>query len=177
MVFNMFIRKAELADASKLAEIHILAWQAAYIGQMPKDFLAGLNIEKRTLDWQGWISEPGLGTTIVVEDLGEPKGFCVFGPTRDKDLSIDNAGEILVLNVHPIYWRYGYGKCLCDSVLNEAKNRNWNTLTLWMLKENSRANSFYKSLGFERDGAERIESIAEGATIEEIRYCKQWSNE
>ncbi len=82
-----------------------------------------------------------------------------------------------MLNVHPIYWRYGYGKCLCDSVLNEAKNRNWNTLTLWMLKENSRANSFYKSLGFERDGAERIESITEGATIEEIRYCKQWSNE
>jgi len=166
----MFIRKAELSDVSKIAEIHVLAWQTAYIGHMPKDFLAGLSIEKRIIEWQVWINEPGPGTTIVVEDFDEPKGFCVFGPTRDNDLSVESVGEILALNVHPTYWRHGYGKCLCDSVLNEAKNRNWNSLTLWMLKENNRANSFYKSLGFERDGAERIESIAEGATIKEVRY-------
>lgn len=171
----MFIRKADLSDVRKLAEIHILAWRAAYAGPMPKKFLANLSIEKRITDWQAWISEPGPGTTIVIEDSEGLKGFCVFGPTRDKDLLSANVGEILALNIHPTFWRHGYGQFLCNSVLGETNKRQWTSLTLWVLKSNRRAKLFYKSLGFESDGANRIETITEGATVEEVRFCKKSS--
>ncbi|NOZ54762.1 MAG: GNAT family N-acetyltransferase [Gammaproteobacteria bacterium] len=168
----MVIRQAILHDIVRLAEIHVLAWQAAYVGHMPIEFLNNLSIEKRTSDWHGWLSKPGQGTTIVVEDFEGVIGFCVFGPTRDNDALPEQVGEILALNVHPKFWRYGYGKLLCEAVLNAASQRAWKLLTLWTLRSNERAKLFYQSLGFKCDGAERIDSSEKGVLFEEIRYCK-----
>ncbi len=44
------IRPATFEDASRLAEIHIASWQAAYADLLPADFLDGLSeeLEKRT---------------------------------------------------------------------------------------------------------------------------------
>ncbi len=168
----MFIRKAKLNDISKLAEIHVLAWQTAYAEIMSPEFLNSLSIEERTSDWQGWINEPGPGTTIVIENSAELTGFCVFGPSRDDDVSLEKVGEILALNVHPKFWRCGHGKILCKTAMNEARQRRWESLTLWVLKSNERARLFYQSLGFKLDGAERNDTSGEGGTLKEIRYGK-----
>ncbi len=37
------IRAAEPADAAALGRVHVRAWQAAYPGVMPDDFLDGLD--------------------------------------------------------------------------------------------------------------------------------------
>jgi len=164
------IRKATLSDISQLVVIHVTAWQTAYAGHMPDNYLSALSVEKRTRDWESWIKEPGPGTTIVIETDDNIKGFCVFGPTRDDNISDCNTGEILALNVHPNFWRCGYGKILCDSVLSKLNELNWDTLTLWALKSNKRAQLFYLSLGFKLDGANRIEPLTDEATVEEVRY-------
>jgi len=170
----MLIRSADISDVSKLAEIHIMAWRVAYAGLMSKSYLANLNLEKRTSDWQGWISKPGPGTTLVIEDSDEIRGFCVFGPTRDNDLTTDKIGEILALNVHPDLWRCGYGKLLCEWVIDEGQSREWESMTLWTLKSNERAKLFYESFGFKSDGSERSETLEEckSELIEEVRYSK-----
>jgi len=31
-------------------------------------------------------------------------GFCVYDPARDHDLSHENSGELVALNISPDYW-------------------------------------------------------------------------
>ncbi len=171
-VVYMFIRKAILDDVSKLAEIHVSAWQAAYAGYLPVAYLNSLSIDKRLSDWTAWLSDPGPGTTIVVENSKNVVGFCVFGPARDNDKISEQVGEILALNIHPKFWRCGYGEFLCKEVLNTAQQREWTSLILWALKSNERAKLFYQSLGFKSDGFERTDLIDRGVSFEEIRYSK-----
>lgn len=172
---DVVIRAATLQDAAALAEIHVSAWRAAYRGHMPDAVLDGLSVEKRTSDWQQWLSEPGQGTTLVAEDGAELRAFCVFGPSRDDDAREQPIGEILAINVHPEFWRHGYGATLCEAVLLAAQQRQWVALTLWMLKSNRRADLFYRSLGFTPDGEERLDTHTAGATINEERYRRKFS--
>ena len=39
------IRQAEVADGPRIAQIHIAAWQEAYEGLLPDDYLSGLDGE------------------------------------------------------------------------------------------------------------------------------------
>lgn len=168
----MFIRRATLDDVPKLAEIHVLAWQAAYADYLPVAYLHSLNIDKRLSDWNAWLSDPGPGTTIVVENSKKVVGFCVFGPARDNSEISKQVGEILALNIHPKFWRCGYGGFLCKEVLNKAQQHEWTSLILWVLKSNEHAKLFYQSLGFKSDGFERIDLVDEGVSFEEIQYSK-----
>lgn len=169
----MVIRKATQVDAPALAEIHVSAWRTAYSGHMPNSVLDSLSIEKRIVDWQQWLSQPGLVTTLVVEIEGKLVAFCVFGPSRDEDKKERSVCEILALNVHPRLWRRGYGKTLCEAVLLMAQQAQWKTITLWVLKANERARLFYQTIGFSPDGAERLDSDLEGVTLHEVRYGKE----
>lgn len=169
---DVVIRTATLEDAAALAEIHVSAWRAAYRGHMPDSVLDSLSVEQRTADWQQWLKQPGPGTTLVVESDAELCAFCVFGPSRDDDAQEQPVGEILALNVHPKFWRRGYGADLCQAVLLAARQRPWKTLTLWMLKSNQRAQLFYQALGFTPDGMERLDSDIAGVMIDEVRYSK-----
>jgi len=38
---------AAVADAAAIGRVHVLAWQAAYPGLMPQDYLDGLDINQR----------------------------------------------------------------------------------------------------------------------------------
>ena len=168
----MHIREATQNDIRELAEIHVTAWRTAYSGIMPKEVLDNISIEQRTADWQRWLSESGPGMTLVVETSEGVVAFCVFGPSRDKDLTGDNTGEILALNVHPRFWRRGYGKSLCQAVVCEAQRCQWKTMTLWVLRSNERARLFYRALGYSPDGAERFDSDLTGVRLDELRYGK-----
>lgn len=169
---TILIRVAETSDIPQLASIHVLAWNAAYSGAMPDEVLDELNVERRTQDWQGWLANPGPGTTFVIEQDGVVVGFSVFGPTRDEDVEDQLVGEILAINIHPDYWGKGLGKHLCLSILEVARQRQWCRLTLWTLVSNERAHSFYQSLGFERDGCKRENEALTGCVLSEVRYQK-----
>lgn len=166
-------RQAILDDAPALAKIHVLAWRAAYGGIMAQDILAKFDIAKRTEDWQRRLSEPGPGMTLVAEGNKGLAAFCVLGPAQDTDLADQPTGEILALNVHPEMWRQGYGSALCRAVLTEARLRHWRAITLWALRDNQRARSFYDTLGFTPDGAERVNSELIGIGLEELRYRRE----
>lgn len=168
----MVIREATQNDVPALAEIHVSAWRSAYAGHMPNAVLDDLSVEKRIADWQQWLNEPGPGTTLVVETDKKLVAFCVYGPSRDDDAEGKSIGEILALNVHPEFWRCGYGKALCAAVLREAQRRQWKMVTLWMLRSNERARLFYQSLGFSPDGAERSDHGLVGVKLDEVRYGK-----
>jgi len=166
----MLIREAELADAPQLAQLHIKAWQIAYAGDMPDDYLLALNTEDRTRDWEAWIKVPSAKTTIVIERNRAVTGFCVFGPFQEVRSRDRKIGEIIALNVHPEFWRCGYGRALCNTTFSKAKERQWNSLLLWTLKSNERAKAFYLSLGFRRDAMERQVAVTDTFSVQEEKY-------
>jgi hypothetical protein len=43
----MQVRKANIADAKRIAQIHVETWRAAYRGQMPDAILNALDVNRR----------------------------------------------------------------------------------------------------------------------------------
>jgi RimJ/RimL family protein N-acetyltransferase len=168
----MTIRLATPEDASGIAEVHVAAWRAAYKGHMLDDFLNNLTVEQKATVWKRALQEPSPGTTVVWEQEQRVVGFCVYGPSRDEDAPINTTGELVAINFHPLYWRQGLGTVMCRHVLVEGEKRNWQSLTLWVLKQNLPARRFYERLGFLLDGTEKCDTKLIGAPLNEVRYRK-----
>lgn len=168
----MTIRLAIPEDARSIAEVHVAAWRKAYKGLMPDDFLGSLTLEQSAVTWKQALREPSPGTTLVWEQCQRIVGFCVYGPSRDDDATITSTGELVAINLHPLYWRRGFGTMMCQYVLAEAAKRNWQSLTLWVLKRNVSAHHFYARLGFRLDGTEKSCSKLIGVPLQEVRYRK-----
>jgi RimJ/RimL family protein N-acetyltransferase len=169
----MPIRLATAQDANHIAKIQIASWRSAYASIMPATFLNQLNIEQCTGIWHKALSEPSLGITAVsLDELGEPVGVCVYGPSRDKDAQGKSIGELVALNIVPTEWRAGHGSALCHAVLQHAQSHSWRAVTLWVLSGNTRARNFYETFGFAPDGAEKKDTKLVGSVLHEVRYRK-----
>jgi len=169
----MNIRNAIKDDAACIARIQIEAWRSAYDGIMQITYLNSLSMTMRTKQWHEVLVNNGIGINLVIEHNNIVTGFCIYGPARDKDLSGLYAGELVALNILPSYWGMGLGSRLVKHVIKLAGSNGWESLYLWVIKENIRARKFYESMGFEIEGGERINSKLTGCKLHEIRYVKQ----
>ena len=104
---------------------------------------------------------------LLVEERGELLGYVACGASRDADAD-GQIGEVLTLFVAPSSWRRGAGRALLRAAIHDLRGRGYGAATVWSFADNVRANSFYESQGFERDGAERREPA--WAEILERRY-------
>ena len=57
--------------------------------------------------------------------------------------------------VAPSAWRRGVGGALMAAALETLRGRGFAEASLWSFADNDRANAFYESDGFTRDGAEK----------------------
>jgi GNAT superfamily N-acetyltransferase len=99
------------------------------------------------------------GLTVVAEnEAGEISGFCtVVFPSRDDDA--DNLTcEVAALYVEPGRWRWGIGRALMRTTLDQATGQGYEAVTLWLPGQNDGARRFFESFGFKPD-----EVIADGA--------------
>src|SRR5262245_12243764 len=77
------IRRAELADAEGIAQVHVDSWRTTYQGSMPDELLANLSVEERTEMWRRWLSNPDSPSFFyVAETDGQVIGFAAGGPER-----------------------------------------------------------------------------------------------
>jgi len=157
------VRQAERGDAWALAEVHTSAWLAAYRGLMSDEFLDGISIEKWAARWTENLNRDELPPVRVAMRDGAIAGFCtVATPSRDEDTG-DEFAEVVALNVSPDAWRSGVGTALMTDVLDRFRRDGWKVASLWVVDGNDRAQSFYRRLGFEFDGAS-ITDPEDGAT-------------
>lgn len=169
----MRLRRAGADDAQAIVRLQVAAWRAAYTGLMPQDFLDGMDEPRRLQSWRRALSTIGPQVITVAEDaFGIIVGFCVCGPSRDADAD-GSTGEIIALNVLPEAWRRGIGRTLCNDVIALAPVHRWRTLTLWTLRENARARSAYRRLGFAPDGARKVDTMLTGAPLVQLRYRRE----
>lgn len=165
------IRPAALDDASRLAEIHITSWQAAYADVLPAEFLDGLSTElgARTEQWQDWLStESPQRSVLVVADGDDIVGFAHHGPSGDKDLKATEVGELYSMYLDPQRYRQGWGSELMTAVFDELRAGGFAGASLWVMTANTAARTFYERAGWEADGAKTDHCL--GITIPAVRY-------
>jgi len=162
------VRPASPRDAKTIAEIHVVAWQAAYAHLMPDDFLKKVTLEKRLAYWREAIefSEPQL---LVATEDDKIIGFVGFDRSRDKGTR-STIGEIWALYVAPAHWGQGAGLALWDGAREGLKEEGCTQVTLWVLLGNERALGFFEhAAGFKRE-MPSLKTVAFGsARLEEIR--------
>jgi RimJ/RimL family protein N-acetyltransferase len=163
------VRTARIPDASAMGRVHARAWQAAYRGQMPDDYLDGLRAEDRAAHWERTLRRDDLqGTILVVERDGEVIGFAAVGPSPDPE----GAGELFAINLDPDHWGTGAGRALLGEAQAELGRLGFGETVLWVLTGNARARRFYEIAGWVADGSERSSEVF-GVTVPEVRYRRR----
>jgi GNAT superfamily N-acetyltransferase len=116
--------------------------------------------------WYALIEDPAVSMLLAEED-GELLGFSTSGESRDDDANA-SVGEIRSFFVAAGRWGQGVGRALMAAVLDSLRERGFTEATVWSFAANERANRFYESAGFRRDGAEKTEEA--WAHVPEVRF-------
>lgn len=169
------VRGARVDDAEALARAHVLAWQVGYRGMMPQDYLDGIDLDERIVQWRRWVADDRfVRTRLVVADVvGAVAGFAIHGPERVPDGdAASGAGELYALNVHPDHWGGGVGSVLLTHVHAALADAGHREAVLWVLPQNERARRFYARHEWAPDGAAKRDTI-QGVTVDEVRYRRR----
>ncbi len=166
----VLIEPATLADARRVAEIHVQAWQAAYVGIVPDDHLASLSVDKREAMWREAIDKK-VPELLLARIDGAVAGWVAFAASRDKD-AVAGSGEIWALYVDPASWALGIGRALLQHARERLNERGFGRISLWVLAANARAIRVYKAAGFAPDPDSAQQFELGGRQVQEIRYVQ-----
>jgi len=165
------IRRAALADAAALAQVHETTWRETYSGLMSEQMLDALTADARAEAWKRILSgEIGyLATTYVAERAGDLVAFGSCGEQRHKEFAAAGyEGEIAAVYVLKTDQRQGLGKLLMTSMMRDLADRGVARFTLWVPRENIPARSLYEQLGGKLIGQRR--DAREQGVLAEVAY-------
>ncbi|MDP3823746.1 MAG: GNAT family N-acetyltransferase [Burkholderiales bacterium] len=165
----MLIEPATLADARRVAQVHVQAWRAAYVGIVPDAYLASLSVDKRETMWREAI-EKQLPELLLARVDSDVAGWVAFDASRDKDAA-PGSGEIWALYVDPAHWAGGIGRALLQRARARLNERGFGRVSLWVLAENTRALRFYGAAGFTLDAGSGLQFELGGRKVQELRYA------
>ena len=117
--------------------LHVRAWQSAYRGVMPDEFLDGLQADERISMWRGILSEADRSPLFVAAVAPEVVGFAVFGAERPSTAT-PLCGELYAMNIDPDYWGRGIGRVLLQCVTEALTSAGYEEAVLWVVPENNR---------------------------------------
>ena len=80
----MSVRKARLADARAIAEVHVASWQGAYRGMIPDALLDNLSVDRREVFWKTTLADEDHHNVLAYVQAGMVVGFANFGHSRDE---------------------------------------------------------------------------------------------
>ncbi len=163
----MLLRPAEPADALAVARVHVRAWQQAYRGLLPDDYLDQLRPEERAQKYD--FANPNLRApqTIVAVDRNIIQGFATTAPSREPDLP--HHGELTALYVDPDSWGQGIGVALVSLARARLCSLGFRKAYLWVVVGNLRAERFYQTDLWSPDGLRRTD-IVWNIPVDVLRY-------
>lgn len=171
-VEGLVIRDAAAADATAMGLLHVRAWQSAYRGVMPDEYLDGLVAQDRVEMWHSRLSRSVLHPLLVAVVHDAVVGFAAFGAAQEPTAAA-SCGELYAMNLDPDHWGRGIGRVLLRSVTDRLISMGHEEAVLWVVPENERARALYDSEGWVPDGGISTEEIL-GVTVTDIRYRKRW---
>jgi GNAT superfamily N-acetyltransferase len=135
---NFRFRKANIQDSPGLAYVHVHSWRTTYKGIVSENYLQSLSIEEREQKWVQILS--GTHHTYVCElDDGKIIGFVSFG----KERSGEYEGELYAIYLLEEYQGKGIGKELLKIAATRLKEQGYNSMWIWVLKENPSKHFYY----------------------------------
>jgi GNAT superfamily N-acetyltransferase len=160
-----------------MGRLHVRAWQRAYRGIMPDEYLDGLQPDERIAMWRDRIPRTDLPPLLVAVLAGEVAGFAAFGAERSITDPTDptgptGCGELYAMNLDPPHWGKGIGRALLRQATDALRALNFHEAVLWVIPENTRAVKLYESEGWVADGAVSTEEIL-GVVVTDVRYRTQ----
>jgi len=162
------IRWATPKDWGTLGFVHSESYRSAYEGIMPDDYLNKITVEHRQNYFQIALNEGSEKIALITVD-DKPVGCLTIGKCRDTDTD-DTCGEIRAIYLLREHWGKGLGKLLLQWGTDRLQELGFRKVSLWVLKENKNARSFYENLGFKHDGTEQV--IIRGIELVQVRYRK-----
>lgn len=165
---RFLIRPALPDDATAIGVVHVRAWQAAYRGVMPDEYLDSLSTDQRAAMWRDRIAREDLPPLLVAETEGVVVGFAAYGRERPSPEQT-GAGELGAINLDPDHWGKGIGRSLFREVMVALRPLGYREAILWVVPENMRARSLYESEGWRADGGVGSDDVL-GVTVTEMRY-------
>jgi ribosomal protein S18 acetylase RimI-like enzyme len=167
------VRRARTEDAARIAAIHVRSWQVGYQGQIPQDYLDGLDPAAGHIRWAETVQREDMargGTFVVTDDAGDLAGFAHVDASRDADATA-SVGEVWAIYLSPDAWGKGLGRELMTATLSYLANVRYTQVTLWVLDSNDRARRFYEAAGFRSDGTVKVDG-SRGFALHEVRYAR-----
>ena len=165
------IRRATLADAEPLAQVHETTWRETYSGLMSEQMLDALTADARTEAWRRILSAQAgyLGTTYVADRDGTLVAFGSCGEQRDPGFAAAGyKGEFASVYVLATDQRRGLGTRLMTAMMDDLADRGLTGYTLWVPRNNIPARSLYEQLGGTLIGERR--HAGEHGTLFEVAY-------
>lgn len=138
------IRKAELQDISRIAEIIVFGKRVAYRPIFSNDIVSFNELQVMNLV-EEYRSNLSIIENMIVYDDGIMKGV-INRKFVDEDV------EVCEFYVEPFFKRKGIGRELIQHVISEAKMTHKRRIFLWVIKDNLLARKFYEANGFKENG-------------------------
>ena len=153
----MKLIQATEAHASLVGEIHSLAWQQAYEGLFPAEYIDTENSEKRKQEFKDVLQDERYQYFLVYDE-----DICV-GIVK---IFMENEDcEIASIYFLKKYCGRGLGRKVIAQLVEMYKDYY---IYLWTLEENHMARRFYEKNGFALTGNVRI--IMRGKNFAQVKY-------
>ena len=160
------VREARSDDVPDLADLHVVAWKAAYPGILSSEVLDKLSAAEFEIVWRGNLARADRTNLVIVKN-GRVAGFVAFGAVSGSATD----GEIHGIFVHPVRWRFGLGRTLMSAALDRLRQGGTERVSLWVMEDNVASRRFYEALGFISTGATRT-SERLGCRFAEVEYLR-----
>ena len=165
------IRAATPSDTKAISVVHVTAWQHAYRGQLPEEFLSSLSLPDRERMWGESLERTDNDIYVYTSESEVVEGFVHFGASRDGDGITTSEGEVFAIYLLPDSIRRGTGRALLASAERELERRGYKQFVLWVLETNTPARAFYEAMSYRVDGAVKTLSLS-GREFGQVRYRK-----
>jgi RimJ/RimL family protein N-acetyltransferase len=160
LVSDIILKEVEPSSLEELAAMHLEIWQQAYLPIFSEKELQGLQADRFRKDWKERTADGGREIRWILLD-GRKSGFLSFIP------EVKGIAEITHFYLLPSYWGGGASSAAMKSLLLLLLAGGVKEVNLWVLSGNLRAQQFYVSSGFRRDGQQRVR-YSHGLRLEEV---------
>ena len=140
------LRHSTVDDAGAIARVQALSWQATYRGMIPQDYLDAIDVDAWAERHRGhMLEEPEGFVSYMAEEEGEIVGWALGGPNRDQRMIY--SAELFTIYLLPGYERRGIGRMLMNAVARGLMSLGFESMIVWVLRDNWAAREFYEALG------------------------------
>jgi len=153
--FAVVVREARPNDLVTVAAAFLACWRTSYAGFLPPDVIATYDDDSARALWRPTLCNPPAGAIVfVAERTGrDVLGVIRIGPDPDEPA----AGHVFSLYVRPDTQGLGVGSRLLAAAVDRFRRDDVQEATLWVFAANATARGFYSRLGWQPDGAQRME--------------------